>query len=70
MVWKKMLVEEFQDGSLMLDPLCHLNEMYSAFLCNLSACCLPSNFCSRGYMVWKMMMFEEFQDDCLVLGNL
>ena len=54
----------------MLDPLWHLNGMISAFLYNLSACCLPSSFCSRGYMVWKMMMFEEFQDGCLVLGNL
>ena len=54
----------------MLDPLWHLNGLKSAFLCYLSACCLPSNFCSRGYMVWKMIMFEEFQDGCLVLGNL
>ena len=69
MVWK-MMFEEFQDGCSMMDPHWHLNGMISAFLCYLSACCLPSSFCSRGYMVWKMMMFEEFQDGCLVLGNL
>ena len=67
---QKMMFEEFQDGCSMLDPLWHLNRMISAFLCNLSACCLPSSFCSRGYMVSKRMMFEEFQDGCLVLGNL
>ena len=70
MVWKKILFEEFQDGCLMLDPLWLLNGIKFSFLCNLSACCLPSSFCLRGYMVWKMMMFEEFQDGCLVLGNL
>ena len=69
MIWK-MMFEEFQDGCSTLDPLWHLNRIISAFLCDLSACCLPPRFCSRGYMVWKMMMFEEFQDDCLVLGNL
>ena len=37
MVWKKMLVEEFQDGCWMLGPLWHLNGMISAFLCNLLA---------------------------------
>ena len=58
-VWKKMLVEEFQDSCLMLDPLWHLNGMISAFLCNLSACCLLPSFCSRAYMVWKRMMFGE-----------
>ena len=70
MVWKKMLVEEFQDGRLMLDPLWHLNWIILTFLSNLSTCCLSSSFYQRGYMVWKMMMFEEFQDWCLVLGNL
>ena len=69
MSWKKMLVEEFQDSCLMLDPLWHLNGMSSAFLCNLSACCLPSSFCSRGYMVWKKL-FENFQEGCLVHGHL
>ena len=54
----------------MLDPLWYLNGIISAFLCNLSSCCLPSSFCSKGYMVWKKMMFKEFQDGCLVLGNL
>ena len=68
MVWK-MLVEEFQNGCLMLDPLWHLNGIISAFLCNLSACCLPSSFCSRKYINWTVMMFEEFQDGCLVLGS-
>ena len=68
MVWK-MMFKGFQDGCSMLDPLWHLNWMISAFLCNLSACCRPSSFYSRGYMVWKMMMFEEFQDGCWVLGN-
>ena len=33
------------------------------------AWCLPSNFCSRGYMVW-MMLDEEFQNGCLVHGHL
>ena len=65
-----MLVEEFRDRCLMLDLLWHLNGMNSAFLCNLSACCSPSCFCSRGYMVWKMMMFKELQDCCLVHGYL
>ena len=65
-----MLVEEFRDRCLMLDLLWHLNGMNSAFLCNLSACCLPSCFCSRGYMVWKMMVFKEMQDFCLVHGYL
>ena len=40
-----------------------------AFLCYLSACWLPSSFCSRKYMNWKIMMFEEFLDGCLVLGS-
>ena len=53
----------------MLGPLGHLNGIISAFLCNLSACCLPSSFCSRKYMHLKMMMFGEFQDGCLVLGS-
>ena len=69
MVWK-MMFEEFHDSCSMLDPLWHHNGIISAFLCNLSACCLPSSFCSRGCIVWKKMMFEEFQDGCLVLGNL
>ena len=52
-------------------PLCYTNmQMVSMFLCILSACCLPSSFCSRGYIVWKIIIFEEFQDDCLVLGHL
>ena len=63
MVWK-MMFEQFQDGSSLLDPLEHLNGMISALLCNLSACCLPSSVCASGCMVWKMMMFEEFQDGC------
>ena len=61
MVWK-MMFEQFQDGSSLLDPLEYLNGMISAFLCNLSAYCLPSSVCASGCMVWKMMMFEEFQD--------
>ena len=40
-------------------PIWHLYGMISAFLCNLSACCLPPSFCSRAYMVWKRMMFGE-----------
>ena len=68
MVWK--MFEEFHDGGLMLGPPRHLHGMVSAFLCNPSAYCLPSSFCSRAYMVWKMMMLEEFQDGCLVLSNL
>ena len=66
MEWK-MMFEEFQDGCSMLHPLWHLNGMISPFPWNLSACCLPSSFCSRWYIVSKMMMFEEFQDGSLVL---
>ena len=68
MVWK--MFEEFHNGGLMLGSLRHLNGIVTAFLCNPSACCLPSSFCSTGYMVWKRMMFEEFQDGSLVLSNL
>ena len=68
-VWK-VLFEDFHDGGLMLGPLWHLKGMILAFLCSLSAWCLPSSFCSRRYMVLKIMMFEEIQDVCLVLGNL
>ena len=59
-----------QPRGILLDPFWHLNGMISDFLCNLSAYCLLSSLCSRGYMVWKMMMFEEIQDGCLMLGNL
>ena len=65
-----MLVEEFQDGCLMLDPLWHLNEMISALLSNLSACCLPSSFCPRGYMVLEEDDVWRIPSSCLVLGNL
>ena len=53
----------------MLGPLLHLNVMISAFLCNISACCLPSSFYTRT-MVWKMMMFKDFQDGWLVPGSV
>ena len=68
MVWKKILVEEFQNGCLVLVNLSYANGM---FLATSEFPCCPkpsSSFCSRGYMVWKMLV-EEFQNGCLVLGN-
>ena len=56
MVWKKILVEELQNGCLVLVNLSY-------------AWHLSSSLCSREYMVWKMM-FEEFQDGCSMMDPL
>ena len=60
MVWKKMFVWEYGDGCLVLGHLWYLNVMITAYLSILSACRLPSSFCSRGYIVWKIL-FKLFK---------
>ena len=58
MVWKMIMVEEYQDGCLVLGNRWNANEMNLASLC------------SRGYMVWKKRLVEEFRDGCLMLDPL
>ena len=70
MVWKKILVEEFQDGCYVHGHLWCVNGMIFAFsekpLCRQ----LSLSFCSREYMVWKKLFVKEFQDGCIVHGHL
>ena len=70
MVWKKMLVEEFQNGCLVLGNLWYANQMIKVISESPFARSFLSSFCPRGYMVWKKMLVEEFQDGCLVHGHL
>ena len=69
MVWKKMFVEEFQDGCLVHGHLWWVNGVILA-ISESPYCRKPSiHFWSREYMVWKKMFVEEFQDGCLVHGH-
>ena len=70
MVWKKMLVEEFQNGCLVRGHLWWVNVVILAILSPHEAGSLSSSFCSREYMVWKKLLVEEFQDGCWVHGHL
>ena len=67
MVWKKMLVEEFQDGCLVDGHLWCLNEWFKQFWVSILPWRLPSIFCSKENMGLKLL-FEEFQEGCLVHG--
>ena len=70
MVWKKMLVEEFQDGFSMLHPFDIFMEWFLLFCVTY----LPaaSHQVSAQEHIWfgRGWCLEKFQDGCLVLGNL
>ena len=70
MVWKKMLVEEFQDGSLVHDHLWCVIGWFMLFLSLHIGRSLPQVFCARRYMVRKEMVDEEFKGSWIVHGHL
>ena len=53
MVWKKMLVEQIQDGFLVYGHLWYVNMVIVTILSLYVVWGIPSSFCSKEYMGWK-----------------
>ena len=68
MVWRKMLLYEFQDVYLVDSHLLYLNGMIEAILDLHFALKTTIILCSRENMGWKIL-FEKFQECCLVHGQ-
>ena len=68
MVWKKMLVEEFQDGCLVHGHLWCVNGMLLAI--SESPCCRKPSIKFLLKRIYGLEDVEEFQDGCLVHDHL
>ena len=44
-------------------------EWFEQFMVSVLPWCLPSSFCSRGYMVWKQILFEVLKTVAMVAQN-